>query len=136
MIDGAITQMGNCSECSFCLVGASLSLRGSVGGGFRAGRELIRLVRERTAAAVHLEQHRLGGLPGEPQLAARRVVAESLGCYRWLARIEERVEPDHRQRSDQCARIPSHENGETSEPALACASQQGEASWSIRGEQR
>ncbi len=41
--------------------------------GVGAGGELVRLVRQRTTARVELEQDRLTGLTGEPELAARGV---------------------------------------------------------------
>src|SRR5205807_10007722 len=42
--------------------------------------ELLDLRCERTAARLELEPDGLGRLTGEPQLAALRVVPESLGC--------------------------------------------------------
>ena len=43
----------------------------------RAGRELLDLGAQLAAARVELEQHRLGGLAGEPQLAAVRIPADA-----------------------------------------------------------
>ena len=44
----------------------------------RPGRELVCLVGEGPPAGIHLEQHRLGRLAGEPELAALGVVAVAL----------------------------------------------------------
>ena len=63
----------------------------------RAG-ELVRLVGERPAAGIHLEQHRLGRLAREPELAALGVVAMALvRDHRSVRRVEQlpgRDEPD------------------------------------------
>ena len=82
-----------------------LGRRGGPGGLVRGVRrgcgpagELLGLVGERATARVHLEQHRLGRLAREPELAALGVVAVALGRdHRSVGRVEQalgRNEPD------------------------------------------
>ena len=77
---------------SLSRLGCSMSRRG------RSARELGSLVGERPPPGIHLEQHRLRRLAGEPELAALRVVAVTLGRdHRSMGGFEQAVgidEPD------------------------------------------
>ena len=131
-IGASPAEVGDGPERRLRFVGARSRICGSVRGSFRAGHELVGLVGQRSAAAVHLEQHGLGGLAREPQLASPGVVPEPFGRHRRLTYLEQRVEPDDRQLSDQVTRVPSHEDGETPEPLLLRTPQQLEAGRRVR----
>ena len=79
-VEGHRTKVRDRRELCF----GSLSRRGRLGrlarGRVHAGSELVRLVRQRATACVELEQDRLTGLTGEPELAARGV--KSVPLYR------------------------------------------------------
>ena len=51
---------------------------------------------QRASPPLQLEQHGLGGLADEPELAARRVVPEALGRDGRRRDVEQRVERDDR----------------------------------------
>ena len=93
-------------------------LVGAGGSALRKPRLLgkrLRLVGERGAARLELEQHRLGGLAGEPELAALRVVAVALARDRRNLRLEQLVLRHDGQLVDELARIASGEDAERAE---------------------
>ena len=78
---------------------------------------LVELGRERAAPRLHLEEQRLGRLAGEPELAARRVVAEALDRDRGDRRREQlllrhdgklglALADDDRERAEPCVARP------------------------------
>jgi hypothetical protein len=98
-----------------------------------AAAQLLHLGRERPAAGIELEQDRLGGLSGEPQLAPARVVAEALGRDGGLGGREQLVQRNDRQRRDALGRR-ADEDGEAAETGVAGASQQRERGGRIVGD--
>ena len=127
----------------------------------RPARQLVGLVGERPPARIHLEQHRLGRLACEPELAALGVVAVALGRdHRSVRRVEqlrgrdepEAVEQAQRRRiaGGELAERPGtldgrrrggggvavDDDGEAAEPVLARALEQLEPALCVAGEHR
>ena len=77
--------------------------------------ERLCLVGERGTARLELEQHRLGGLAREPELAALRVVAVALARDGRNLRLEQLVLRHDGQLVDELARIASREDAQRAE---------------------
>ena len=91
---------------------------------------------ELASSGLELEQHRLGGLAGEPELAALRIEAEPLLGHGRNGRPEERVERHDRQLGDTLGGPLADEHGETSETGVAGALEQRQAGGRIVGHHR
>ncbi len=74
---------------------------------------------ERRTPTLQLEQHGLGGLPDEPELAATRVVPEALGRDRRCGDVQQRVDGDDRILGDDLLRRSAGEDGQAAESGRA-----------------
>ena len=85
----------------------------------RARLELFDLGRERTTPRFQLQPHRLGGLAGEPQLAATRIPSVALAGDGRNRGRQQLVFRDDRQAAHELRRIAADEDDETAEPGGA-----------------
>jgi hypothetical protein len=90
--------------------------------------ELVELGRKRTPAGLQLEQHRLGGLAGEPELAALGVVAEALRRHGPYGRGEQLLLRDDRRLRDELFRIAADEHHKTAETRVSSSLEQRQRS--------
>ena len=102
-IDIALAEMRDAGKCLLCGRSSRRRLGSRVLCCRCAAGELRGLVGECPAAGIHLEQHRLGSLTGEPELAPFRVVAVPLRRDRGAVRRVEQLlgvdEPEPVQKS-------------------------------------
>ena len=115
------------------LLGGQGGLAGFGLGGLRLGCQLGDLAFELPLPRLQPEQDRLGGLAGEPELAALWVVAEALVRDRRDGRGEESVDRDDRQLGDALGRPLAHEHGQAAEPGFPGVLEQREARGGILG---
>ena len=114
----------------------ALRLGGAALGDRELRFEIARLRCEVAPARLELEEHGLRGLAGEPQIAARRVVAEPLGRHGRDPRVEQRLERDDGELVDEVLRPAAGEDRQAAETGLARPLQQLEPCGRIRGEDR
>ena len=93
--------------------------------------KLLELRRERSAACLQLEQHRLGGLAREPELAALRVVPEAFRRDRRDRRRQQLLLRHDRHSRNELRGVAADEDDKAAEAGVARPLEQGECAGSV-----
>ena len=116
-VERALAQVRDGREGALCVRGARRRVVCRSGSRLGPRGQLVGLVGQGSPARVHLQEHGLGRVAGEPELAPRRIEAEALFRHRRRASVEQVVQWNDRQRGHELLRISSCEHRQAAEPS-------------------